>query len=81
MMDRAEILKKVNEVFVETLDNENIVLTDATTANDVAEWDSLNHIQLVVEVEKAFGIRFSSREIQTWKNIGEMIDSISAKIK
>jgi acyl carrier protein len=80
-MDRAEILKKVNEVFVETLDNGNIVLTEATTANDVAEWDSLNHIQLVVEVEKAFGIRFSSREIQTWKNIGEMIDSISAKIK
>jgi len=74
-------LKKVNEVFVETLDNGNIVLTEATTANDVAEWDSLNHIQLVVEVEKAFGIRFSSREIQTWKNIGEMIDSISAKIK
>ena len=74
-------MKKVNEVFVETLDNGNIVLTEATTANDVAEWDSLNHIQLVVEVEKAFGIRFSSREIQTWKNIGEMIDSISAKIK
>ena len=80
-MDRAAILKKVNALFVETLDNEDIVLTDATTANDVAEWDSLNHIQLVVDVEKAFGIRFSSREIQTWKNVGEMIDSIIAKIK
>lgn len=81
MMDRSEILKKVNAVFVQTLDNENIVLTDAMTANDVADWDSLTHIHLVVEVEKAFGIRFSSREIQTWKNIGEMLDSIVAKIK
>ena len=79
-MDKAEILKKVNAVFVDVLDDEKIVLTEATTANDVEEWDSLNHIQLVVAVEKKFGIRFTSREIQGWKNVGEMVDSISAKI-
>jgi acyl carrier protein len=79
-MDKTEILKKVNAVFVDVLDDEKIVLTEATTANDVEEWDSLNHIQLVVAVEKKFGIRFSSREIQGWKNVGEMVDSISAKI-
>jgi acyl carrier protein len=79
-MDKTEILKRVNAVFVDVLDNEKIVLTEATTANDVEEWDSLNHIQLVVAVEKKFGIRFSSREIQGWKNVGEMVDSISAKI-
>ena len=79
-MDKTEILKKVNAVFVDVLDDEKIVLTEATTANDVEEWDSLNHIQLVVAVEKKFGIRFASREIQSWKNVGEMVDSISAKI-
>jgi acyl carrier protein len=78
-MDRRAILHRLNKVFVETLDNEAIILAEETTANDVAEWDSLSHIQLVVEVEKEFGIRFTAREIQGWKTIGEMIDSISTK--
>lgn len=78
---RDEILDTVNAVFRDVLDNERIVLTDKTTANEVAEWDSLSHIQLVVAVEKRFRIRFSSREIQNWNNIGEMIDSIVAKLK
>ena len=80
-MDRNEILATVTAVFAEVLDNENIVLTGETTADDVEEWDSLNHFQLVVAVEKKFRIRFTSREIQSWKNVGEMIDSINAKVK
>lgn len=78
-MDRAEILREVEAVFVDVLDNPGIRLSDETTAGDVAEWDSLSHIQLVVAVEKKFGIRFTAREIQSWKNVGEMIDSIKAK--
>ncbi len=79
-MDKAEILQQVNAIFVDVLDNDKIVLKNETTAGDVEEWDSLNHIQLVVTIEKQFKIRFTSREIQSWKNIGEMVDSISAKI-
>jgi acyl carrier protein len=79
-MDKAEILQQVNTVFIDVLDNDKIVLKNETTANDVDEWDSLNHIQLVVAIEKAFKIRFASREIQSWKNVGEMVDSISTKI-
>lgn len=79
-MERTEIGEKVNAIFRDVLDNERIVLTDATTAADVAEWDSLNHIQLVVAVERFFRIRFGSGEIQRWKNVGEMIDSIQAKL-
>jgi acyl carrier protein len=79
-MDKAEILQQVNAVFIDVLDNDKIVLKNETTANDVDEWDSLNHIQLVVAIEKAFKIRFASREIQSWKNVGEMVDSISTKI-
>jgi acyl carrier protein len=78
-MDRNEIFKHVNEVFIDVLDDESIVLSEETTANDVDDWDSLNHIQLVVAIEKLFKIRFSSKEIQSWKNVGEMISCIQGK--
>jgi acyl carrier protein len=79
-MDREEILEKVNNIFIDVLDNDEVKLSDSTTADDVEGWDSLTHIQLVVAIEKHFRIRFTSREIQSWKNIGEMTDCIIAKI-
>jgi acyl carrier protein len=78
-MEKIDILEKVNGVFIDVLDNEDIVLTYETTAGDVEDWDSLNHIQLVVAIEKAFKIRFTSREIQSWNNVGEMLDCIISK--
>jgi acyl carrier protein len=79
-MDRNEILKKVNTIFIDVLDDDDIVLTEDTTADDVEDWDSLNHIQLVVAIEKAFKIRFNSGEIQSWSNVGELVNSISSKL-
>ena len=79
-MEKQEILQKINEVFIDNLDNDNIVLTESTTADDIEEWDSLTHVQLVVAVEKKFKIRFNAKEIQSWKNVGEMIDSIQSKL-
>ena len=78
-MERSEILKQINEIFVDTLDNEDVVIEEATTAGDVDEWDSLTHIQLVVAIEKNFKIRFTSTEIQSWNNVGEMMDCIQEK--
>jgi acyl carrier protein len=80
-MSRDEILLAVTKVFREVLDNDDLVIGETTTAGDVEEWDSLTHIQLVVAVEKRFRIRFGSRDIQGWATIGEMLDSIVAKIK
>jgi acyl carrier protein len=80
-MDKQEILKKITEVFIDTIDEENVQLTFESTANDVDGWDSLSHIQLVVAIEKAFKLRFLSAEIQRWKNVGEMVDSIAAKLQ
>lgn len=78
-MERNEILKQVNEIFIDTLDDEEVVIEEATTANDVEEWDSLTHIQLVVAIEKHFKIRFTSKEIQSWNNVGEMLNCIQEK--
>lgn len=76
-MESKEILHRVEEVFRDVLDNEEITLAEATTANDIEEWDSLTHVELVRAVEKAFGIRFTSAEILSWKNVGEMVESVA----
>ena len=78
-MERNEVLTKLNDIFNDILDAEGIVLSDVTTADQVEGWDSLTHIQLVVSIEKHFKCRFSSKEIQSWNNVGEMVDSILSK--
>lgn len=79
-MERAAILEKLNGVFTDVLDNDDIVISDSSTANDIEEWDSLTHIQLVVAIEKSFKVKFTTYEIQTWKNVGDMVNSIQAKL-
>ncbi len=78
-MEKNQILAEVQEIFREVLDNEEIVLNNVTTADDVEEWDSLTHIQLIVAIEKHFKIKFTSKEILSWQNVGEMIDCIATK--
>lgn len=79
-MDKNEILNQVQEIFRDILDEESIVLTAKTTANDIEEWDSLTHIQLIVAIEKQFKLRFNSSEIRKWDNVGEMCDAIKMKL-
>ena len=79
-MERNEILKRVEEIFREELEQDSLVLTDDTTADDVDGWDSLSHVQLVAAMEEAFGIEFKSREILSWDNVGDLIDSIEKKV-
>lgn len=78
-MTKEEILEKVQDIFRDVLDNDEIELTLDMSANDIEEYDSLSHIQLVVAIEKLFGIKFTAKEIMTWENIGEMVDCIASK--
>jgi len=80
IMERKDILSQIKDIFIDTLDNEKIVIEETTQATDVDEWDSLTHIILVVAIEKNFKINFNSTEILSWKNIGEMVNCIEGKI-
>lgn len=77
-MNKAETLSKIQDVFRDILENEEIVLTESTTSNDIEEWDSLSHIQLIVAIEEEFDIEFTSQAIVSWKNVGDMVDYIIA---
>ena len=78
-MTKEKIIKEVNNIFIDVLDDKDIVITETTTSDDVDDWDSLNHIHLVVAIEKHFKLRFTSQEIQSWNDVGEMILNMQEK--
>lgn len=75
-MKRSEVIEELNLIFRDVMDDDSIQLSESTTANDIGEWDSINHIYMIVKVEKKFKLKFTAHEIQTWKNVGEIINSI-----
>lgn len=79
-MEFTEVLEKFNEIFIDVLDDDDIVLNESTTANDIEDWDSLSHIQLIVNIEKAFNVSFTSLEIEKYKNVGEMCNGVLEKL-
>ncbi len=79
-MTREEIFEELNEVFRDVFDDESIVVTDETTADDIDDWDSLEHINLMAAVEQQFGVKFNMGQIVTLKNVGEMVDLIESMI-
>ena len=80
MLSINEINEQTTTVFRDVLENDDIVLQETTTADDIEEWDSLSHIQLIVALEKHFKIRFSTSEITSYKNVGEMLNGIQKKL-
>jgi acyl carrier protein len=75
-----QVMAEVNQIFASVLGKPNIVLRPETTAADVDGWDSLSHIELVVAIDKHFRMRFNFVELQKFKNVGEMAQSITAKV-
>jgi acyl carrier protein len=75
-MERAEVLEKVTEIARDVFENEDVVLTESSTAADVEEWDSLTHLSLISDIEEEFEIDFSLDEISGSRNLGELITAL-----
>lgn len=75
-MTREEVYERLNQVFREVFDDNDIVLKDSTTADDIEDWDSFEHINLVVAVENEFSFKIPMGKVITMKNVGEMVDII-----
>ncbi len=75
-MTREEVFERLNMVFRDVFDDDEILLKDSTTAKDIDDWDSLMHITLVSEVEDEFDIHFEMKDVTKMQNVGEMVDKI-----
>lgn len=73
------IYAKLLPIFQDVFDRDDIVVGPELSASDVIEWDSLSNIRLFVAIEQAFSIRFTSDEVTTLQNVGELVDAIESK--
>lgn len=79
-MEKNEILLKLQDIFRDVLDDESLVIKNETTADDVEGWDSLTHVQIVEETQKAFDVKFTAYEMTSWIDVEEMVDCIAKKL-
>ena len=73
-------IEKIQEIMADTFDVDDLAITRDTTAADIEEWDSLSHIRLIVAIERAFKVKFTNAEIESLTNVGDLIDTIEAKL-
>ncbi len=79
-MDKSAILDRMQEIFREIFDDETLVIRRETAAKDIEDWDSLNHISLIVAIEKEFHFKFGLDELQSLKDVGDTVDLIAIKV-
>lgn len=79
-MEKKELMDKLTEIFREVMDNDEIALNDETTSEDIEEWDSLSHIELIDVIGKELGVKITSMEFRGWENVGEMVESLLQKL-
>ena len=80
-MTAKELTKRLTEVFRDVFDDDSITVGPKTTAKDIEDWDSLEHITLMTAVQKKFKVKFTMGEISSMKNVGEMADIIAKRAK
>ncbi len=80
-MDTKTIFVRLNKVFRDVFDDDSIKVTPKTTADDIDDWDSLEHITLIAAVEREFKIKFKMGEIASMKNVGDMAKIIASRAK
>jgi acyl carrier protein len=79
-MTRDEIFSKLTALMRDTFDDDALTPSMSTTADDIAEWDSANHVLLMVAIEAEFDVRFETDEITAPENVGELVDLIQIKL-
>ena len=79
-MTREEIFNKVQDIFRDIFDEDDLIIEESSSSDDIEDWDSLNHINLVSAIEKEFKIRFALGELKSLKDVGAMIDLMIQKI-
>jgi acyl carrier protein len=79
-LTNEQIYTQLTEIFRDLFDDDSITLTPETTAKDIPDWDSFNHINLMVAVEVRFGIKFDTAEIESLHNVGHLVQVISSKL-
>jgi acyl carrier protein len=79
-MSPSEIKSRLTAVFRSTFNDDAIEIGEATTAADIPQWDSLTHINLILATEKAFSVRFTTREVRSLKTVGDLTKTIEQKI-
>ncbi len=75
-MDRQSLMQDVQEIFRNNFDDDSIVLTDATNAADIEDWDSLEQINLLTAIEKKYGLKFNLADVRNLANVGDLLDLI-----
>ena len=78
-MSRSEIIAQIREVMIDVLDLDELQIDEGTTAKDVEGWDSLSHLRLIVAIEEHFGVKFSTGEIERFKNVGDVVTTVEQK--
>ena len=76
-----ETLQIINKIFIEVFKDETILLDKTTSSNDIEKWDSLNNMHLVVAIEKHFKVSITLKDIQSWKNVGDLCEWISNQVE
>ncbi|NLS05968.1 acyl carrier protein [Rhizobium sp. P32RR-XVIII] len=79
-MTNDQILASLTEIFRDILDDEDLQLTLQSTAADIQDWDSANHINIIVSAEMRFKIKFNSAEIERLKNVGDLVELTQKKL-
>ena len=79
-MTREEVYVKLTGIFRDIFDDEDLTISDVTTANDIEDWDSLEQINIIVATENEFGITLNIAEINAMKNVGGFVDIILRKV-
>ena len=79
-MNRSELFNKIQEIFRDIFDDQTLIIQESTNSDDIEDWDSINHINLVVAIESEIKIKFDFNELEALKDVGSMVDLILEKI-